>query len=318
MQSALRICLFGSLNIHRGEIREQVKLTRNTQELLAYLLVFRRRMHPREVLANVFWKDIPQERARNCLNTAVWRLRRVLEGGGVTPGTYVMSNPSGELGFNLDSDVWLDVDVFEREIHKILARPPEKADQAEIVLLEGAVKLYAGDLLEGHYCEWALRERERLRCCYLDCLYYLMRCYSSSADIVRALAYGQEILRADPLREDVHRQMMRLFDAGGQRSGAVRQFHLCREILRAELGIPPMPETLALFREMTGSESAPDGDPPPAWNIRCAMEKITLAMKDVGCAQENLKQALEQFQRSADPAGAGEKRFRDGTRSAVD
>jgi DNA-binding SARP family transcriptional activator len=299
MQSALRICLFGSLNIRRGGVQEQVKLTRNTQELLAYLLLFRRRMHPREVLANVFWKDVPQDRARNCLNTAVWRLRRVLESDGVTPGTYVVSSPSGELGFNFDSGVWLDVDVFEREIGKILIRGPETADRGEIVLLENAVKLYEGDLLEGHYCDWALRERERLRCCYLDCLYYLMRYFSSSANIPQALLYGQEILRADPLREDVHRQMMRLFDADGQRSCAVRQFHLCREVLRTELGIPPMPETELLYRELIGSEGEPESEPPQGRNVRRAVDKITLAMKDVRCAEENLRQALDQFQHPA-------------------
>jgi two-component SAPR family response regulator len=210
-----------------------------------------------------------------------------------------VSSPSGELGFNFDSGVWLDVDVFEREIGKILIRGPETADRGEIVLLENAVKLYEGDLLEGHYCDWALRERERLRCCYLDCLYYLMRYFSSSANIPQALLYGQEILRADPLREDVHRQMMRLFDADGQRSCAVRQFHLCREVLRTELGIPPMPETELLYRELIGSEGEPESEPPQGRNVRRAVDKITLAMKDVRCAEENLRQALDQFQHPA-------------------
>jgi DNA-binding SARP family transcriptional activator len=293
---SLRICLFGSLNIYREGITEQVKLAHSAQSLLAYLLLFRQRTHPREVLARLFWKEYPQQRARNGLNTTVWRLRQVLEPEDVSPGTYLISTSMGELGFNIKSDVWLDVEVFETQISKILALPPEKAGAEDILLLENAVKLYMGDLLEDHFSDWALRERERLRCCYLDCLYYLMNFFAVTKDLPKALFYGQEILRADPLREDVHRQIMRLHIINGRRSLAVRQYNLCRKILQDELGIPPMPETQMLHTQILGpDDNAQDDQGLSAPDTRQVLEKMNRAMNNVRRAEQNLQQAMDHF-----------------------
>jgi DNA-binding SARP family transcriptional activator len=206
----------------------------------------------------------------------------------------------GDLGFNIQSNYWLDVDIFEQQIAKLLSISPEQAGKEDVSLLEQAIQLYNGDLLEGYYCDWALRERERLRCCYLDSLYYLMRYYSRSDGVSKALAYGQEILRADPIREDVHRQMMGLYMQSGQRSLAVRQYNACAESLRVELGISPMPETQALLAHITdsgiGKYSA--GDTPPPGEINKAIEELHIAIENMNLAQQKLKHVISKFHNS--------------------
>src|SRR5262245_26886374 len=110
--SMLRINLFGSVRIHHTGQTRDAAAPRMVKALLAYLLL-NRASRPREVLAEVFWGDQSPEHARSCLNTALWRLRRVLEPSGIPRGAYLITTPSSDVSFNRDSPHWLDVAVFE-------------------------------------------------------------------------------------------------------------------------------------------------------------------------------------------------------------
>ena len=115
--SILTVSLFGSMQVSSDRGSVEIKLTRTISTLLAYLLLERHRMHPREILAELFWGDHNQENARNCLNTAVWRLRRSLESRQFSYTQYILTS-DGEIGFNRDSDYWLDVAVFEDQVNR--------------------------------------------------------------------------------------------------------------------------------------------------------------------------------------------------------
>jgi len=291
----LRVSLFGGVHIELDEASEQVKLTYTVQALFAYLLLNRQKTHPRDILAGLFWGECSTDRAHNCLNTAVWRLRRVLEHGNILAGKYLISTSREELGFNTQSDYWLDVDRFENQVERSLTIPIEIATEKDIFLLEQTAKLYTGDLLEGYYFDWALQERERLRCIYLNCLYYLMR-FFSTRDPLKALAYGQEILNIDPLREDVHRQMMLMYLNNGQRARAVKQYNICQETLKHELGILPMIETRLLYGQIMEMDNSSVADlNPPHLEVHQAIERLASAMGQMSEARENLRRALVQL-----------------------
>lgn len=290
----LSVCLLGSLRIEFHGVATDCKLTPAVQSLLAYLMLHRHRTHPRDVLANLFWGDYPQGRARNCLNTAIWRLRRVLEPDKNQAGAYLISTPTGELGFNAKSDFWLDVAVFEDAIDRSLSCPVGQATADWIQSLTRTMKLYTGDLLEGHYSDWVLYERERLRSSFLDGLYYLMNYFYSSSNFTKTIFYGRQILNCDPLREDVHRQIMRAYLKNGQRSLAVKQYNHCCEMLTAELGITPMVETQQLFRCVLESESIGVDSVLQAAKLE-PLAQLHLAMESVERARQNLQQAIERI-----------------------
>lgn len=248
--TSLKIFLFGSFHLGQEGQPPSTKLTHGVQALFAYLLLQRNRCHPREALAGLFWGNQAEEKARKCLNTALWRLRSALEPEDVAPGTYLTTTASGEIGFNRESRYWLDVAAFETQASHALARPATELEAAGIQELEQAVQLYTGDLLEGFYDDWALRERERLRHLYLSSLTCLMRYYRHHHLYESSLAYGRQVLQHDPLREEIHREMMRLYLESGQRSLAIQQYETCCEVLAQELGIPPMEETQALYHQI--------------------------------------------------------------------
>ena len=289
--ASLQISLFGSFQIRWDGNADTPTLSPIVQALFSYLLINRHRTHPREVLANLLWGDYSHQQAHNCLNTAVWRLRHVLEPQGIPAGTYLLSTPLGELGFNAASDYWLDVDVFEEQARRTLACPLDQVKAEEVQALRKAMQLYIGELLEGHYDDWALRERERLRCYYLNCLNYMMNYCANHSLYETSLEYGRQLLCLDALHEDVHRQMMRLYLKTGQRALAVRQYEQCRQVLCSELGIPPMAETQELYQSIL--QDSPQTPKTPVLNPSnqpVSLGELQSALNHLDRAQHELQQ----------------------------
>jgi DNA-binding SARP family transcriptional activator len=298
--SVLQIWLFGNVQLTHEAWSAEVKVTHTVQGLLAYLLLQRHRCHPREILTNLFWGDYTEERARSCLSTTLWRLRRVLEPDGTPQGTYLVTTSTGEIGFNAESDYWLDVAVFEEQASRVLGKAFPAIETSEVQALAHTLQLYRGELLEGFYDDWTLRERERLRLLYLNSLAYLMRYYRHYQAYEEGLICGQQILNHDPLREEIHRDMMRLYLESGQRTLAVRQYETCREVLAAELGIPPMEETQALYAQIVPAASpdpVPSNFPREPANLKQALRQLRLSMQGFDEARERLQRAIQLVER---------------------
>ena len=292
----LQVSLLGSVRVTHNNRLTEVKLTREIQALLAYLLLQRHRAHSREVLAGLFWSDHNQEKARRALNTALWRLKKALEPEGIPPGTY-LSTHSDEVGFNRQSQYWLDVEVFERETNHLIAFPKEKVNEPQVQDLEKTLELYGGELLDMLDDEWALQERERLGAIYLKGLIYLMQYYKFQKLYEKATSYGQQILRLDPLREDIHCEMMRLYVESGQRALAARQYITCQLSLAKELGISPMEETQTLYAQIF--PEAYKSHLPLAFqesrNFEKALGQLIQISQTIDLAREQAQQALQFF-----------------------
>jgi len=304
----LQIHLFGRVRVVYDDGAE-VKMTPTTQTLLAYLLV-QRTFCPRDVLACLCWGDQPDDQARSCLSTALWRLRRSLETDEVAHGTYLLTSTTGEVGFNWESRHWLDLSTFEHEVKHVLALPPESLGPSHASSLQNALGLYTGDLLEGFYDDWALRQRERVRTIYLDSLSRLMCYHQGRGAYEESVAAAQKILACDPLREEIHRELMRLYLKTGQRALAVRQFKICRDVLADELGIPPMEETQALYHQIIQDADEPhgglDGAPVPA-PLPQALTTLRQAMQEFDLARSQLQRAIHLVERLTESSPAGPK-----------
>lgn len=301
----LRISLFGSVRVAYGNCREIIKLTRSSQLLLAYLVLQRNRLHPRDALLDLFWSDYGPDRARNCLNTALWRLRRALEPLGKDQSTYLITSHTGDIGFNPEANCWLDVAVFENLADRVLKEPIESVTAGQVQELEKVLTLYTGDLLEGVYEDWALIAREYQRLLYIRSLDYLMRYFHCKAAYHKGIEYGKAILILDPLREDVHRSLVQLYMESGQRSLAVRQYETCRKQLLDELGIQPMEETRALYSRLTGPHSPSQASRPddpslfvfPNGELKQILRELHQTGKSLEMANQQFGQILQQLEK---------------------
>ncbi|HLL47913.1 MAG TPA: AAA family ATPase, partial [Longimicrobiaceae bacterium] len=82
-------------------------------------------------------------------------------------------------------------------------------------------------------------------------------------DTAGALALAERLLAMDPYSEEAWRRLMRLHYVAGDRMAALSAFERCRRLLREALDTPPLPETLALAREIErGPAAAPPSSAP--------------------------------------------------------
>lgn len=292
----LHVRLFGGMHLWWERSEEPIIIPPSAQSLLAYLLLHRSRCHTRDALVDLFWTEAEPEQARRCLSTALWRLRSHLEPDGIERGAYLVTTDGGEIGFNQASNYWLDAACFEAALTEVLTRP-EAAVADQVEQLETALSLYVGDLLEGWYMDWAILERERFRLMYLKGLRRLMRCHKQLGNYEAGIACAQAILQQDPLREEIHRDLMRLYVANGQRALAVRQYHACQEVLAQELDIPPMVETQMLYAQIRTADAdqpaAPNKPSGSAWEE--ALHNLEVAQRQFAEASQRLEQALDLF-----------------------
>ena len=292
----LSISLFGEVRIAYDGVRVTTNVTRTTQALLAYLLLLPHRPQPRDVLTNVFWGDRTEERARSCLKTALWRLRSVLEPEGIPPGTYLLATSNGDIGFNWQSDHWLDVAALEQAAQRTLTHPIESMQSEDALHLETAMSVYTGELLEGIYDDWALRERERLRQVYLNCLAHLMRFYRRQRVYEKGLEAGRRILDLDPLREEIHREMMQLYVESGQRALAIQQYVTCHDLLNRELGILPSEETQALCAQVASTSDQfhkVSVDALTSPYVQRLLQQLRSTLRDLDRAHDQLQQTIQ-------------------------
>ncbi|HLE99851.1 MAG TPA: AAA family ATPase [Gaiellaceae bacterium] len=240
---SLRIRLFGELDLRLGESPLPTLGSARAESLLAYLLLHRDAPQPRARIAFLLWPDSTESQARTNLRHVLHTLRRALP-----DADRFLDVRQRTLQWRPGVPMWLDVDVFEQAV----------ADRR----LEDALAVYAGDPLESSYDDWLLEERERLRQQYVDALESVVRELEGERRWADAIRYAERLLRADSLREESYRLLMRLCDASGDRARALRVYHECEATLRRELGIGPADVTREVYEALmpAASELQPEED----------------------------------------------------------
>jgi predicted ATPase len=235
----LEVALFGHVRLAFDGTSLDFAAPRKTLPLLGYLLVHRGAAISREFLAFLIWPDVDEEVARNNLRRNLTLFKQILPSPAPAETWILASNEL--VRWNPEALCTLDIAEFDR-----LCGDPAS--------LARAVELYAGDLLEDLYDDWVFPERERLRAAYLGALKGLIRRHRSERDFARAIGYGQRLLAADPLREDVAREIAATRYEAGDRAGALGGLDAFVRRLHADLGIGAMPETQALRESILRDE----------------------------------------------------------------
>src|SRR6185369_15854321 len=103
-----------------------------------------------------------------------------------------------------------------------------------------------GELLPGYYAEWIFPEQQRLDELYFQALRQLVAHLERGGEIDQALEYALRAAGANRLREEAHREVMRLYAAAGQPDAALRQYRDLERLLKQELDTAPGAESRAL------------------------------------------------------------------------
>jgi len=228
----LHLALFGTLRLALDRTPIELTTPPKTLHLLAYLLLHRHEALTRDQLAFTFWPDRSEAEARGQLRRYLYRLRQLLP-----PGDWLITRGES-VQWNLAADYVLDVQEFE----SAAGSPPDE--------LAAAQQLYVDDLLPDLYDDWLMLDRERLRELYLANWQTLLAVYRDRREYARAIDCAQQILKREPLRETIVRELMRLRAASGERARALADYRQFQARVQEELGVPPLPETIALYDEL--------------------------------------------------------------------
>lgn len=213
---------------------ETVGLPLSAQRLLAFVALHE---HPllRVYVAGTLWTDASDERAAASLRSSLWRLHR--------PGFRLVESTSTHL--RLAPDVDVDLRSAFRLAHRLLAGSARGED------LSGPDPVLRGELLPDWYDDWVLFERERFRQVSLHALEGLADRLIAAGRLGPALEAALAAVSGEPLRESAHRVLIRVHLAEGNACEALRQYELCRRLLRDRLGLEPTPQLEELVRPLT-------------------------------------------------------------------
>lgn len=237
------INLLGGLTVTQARQPIPKLISRKADVLLAYVAQ-EQRPHNREVLATLLWDDRTQKQALANLRTLISSLRKHAD-------DFVDISWQAVA---LKADVWVDTAVFCQQLAEAQEKMPSAA---AITKMETALELYVGDFLKGVLVRgsvalenWIQFTRESLRQQALDARQQLLTYYLQQGCYNDGIRHAAVLLEMDPLLEETHRQMMRLLAYSGQRQAALAQYETCVQLLDSEMGIPPEPETTALYERL--------------------------------------------------------------------
>lgn len=282
----LHIQMFGSLTISCLGKSVSTFPTRYVSELLSYLLLYPQKQHAREKLIAYLWPECDTRKGRARFSTTLWRLRCVFKDLHVAPGDF-LSTSRDWISWRPTRPYTSDLSDFLDQISLAHAAQTNPAREAA---LQKAIFVYTGDLCTGLYADWCLIERERLARTYLAALGELMEAALDRQAYQQAIELGQTILQEDPLREEIHRALIHCYGRSGQLTNAIRQFQLCTNLLQNELGILPMPDTIAAYQQVLAESAVRNLNDPLA--TRHHRDDIQAAFADFLRAGQQLQQKI--------------------------
>ncbi len=257
--------------------------SRKSWAVLAYLILSERPPTRSRLASSLFGEADDPGRA---LRWSLSEIRRGLGDDGSIDGEPVV--------LSLADDVTVDVDVLQR------------GSWQRAIDLAGL----GADLLEGMtfqatpaFDTWLLSEQRRMAAAAESMLHEGALGSMSRGDIDRAIQLAVRVTEMNPLDENHHALLIRLYRLAGDDQRAAFQFAACTEILHRELGVGPGPAVAAALRQVLperGDVIADDA------TIEALIESGAAAVA-AGAVQPGV-QSLRTATRMADAAGTARLR----------
>src|SRR5215469_11961332 len=230
--------------------KQFIKIPRRRSRALLYYMVSTHTPQPRERLLALLCGEMDEESARHAFKTILAEVRAQLRSFDSTIDWIV--GDGNQLTCNPLAPIWLDTEIFEKDT------------AATSRNLNQAIKLYRGAFLDGFFLKdspgfdsWVRNTRYQFHHLYLSALRRLGEMYESDHQLEQAITCLHMLLTADPLSEEAHARLMRLYWVAGDRTEALRQYERLRILLAKELSVKPSASTQALYEQIAHSSKWP-------------------------------------------------------------
>lgn len=142
---------------------------------------------------------------------------------------------------------------------------------------------------EDRYEEWAIARSEELESEFVAALEELAGLLEARGDLEGAAGAIRRVIEAEPLREDGHVWLMRLYALGGRRGEALRVYERLRERLALQVGCEPAGETQRLYEELRARK---DTTPELSVELWEQVGELRLVAGDIAGATEAFRRAV--------------------------
>jgi DNA-binding SARP family transcriptional activator len=254
----LSVSLLGTSRVTSDKEQIWSELGSAGRRLASFLFTFPDRPHRRERLIDLFWPELDAERGRRAMNSAVWRLRKLL----ASSPEYVERHSLRTMGPEtiLERMEWLDVDTWAllKTAQTTLNGPEANLVPSKIKEVLAVLYRYEGPFLDGEEADWILEERERLHSIFIQTAMIIVRHLGLRSYYHEAIHLARHALRFDPYREELVRHHLTLLALDERRIDAIRYYDHWISLIRKELSISPLPATRAIIEEIKNLHSVDD------------------------------------------------------------
>jgi two-component SAPR family response regulator len=237
-------CL-GQLKVLRNgqEITKEQWVSSKARDLLAYFVTFRGERISIDRVFDEVWADTDAQ-SKTAFHTALSRLRGALRS----------NNKSTKFILVESGQYWLDVPRFKVDVDEFdnLIKKGQAATSEEISMrwYQQAIEIYQGEYLQNFYFDWVFPERRRLSKCFIETLNALAEQCFTRSEYEKAITFWEKAIWEDPVREDIHCQLMVTKAEMGDRSGVIRQYKQLEEMLQEQLEVVPSQTSIDLYKSL--------------------------------------------------------------------
>ncbi len=202
---------------------------------LLFFFALDRPVITRSEICQAFWPELEIDQAVNVFHVTKRRLHKALD-------MDVLVHMDGYYRINPDLDI--DYDVMHYATRLLEGR--DKTNPNRIAAWQKAIDLYRGPFLQGHSDGWILDRRIDFQSGYLEALTEMAQVRLNEGRPEYALGLFQKAVGENARREDIHREIMRLFTSLGRRSEAAAHYQKMLQELSGKIA----PETKAVYDEI--------------------------------------------------------------------
>lgn len=247
-----------AVQISQGDRWTEVQIPlRRARTLLAFLLATPRRQSTRERVFEALWVERGDDRPEANFHPTLSALRRALAAASCGVEARFLSS-RGDL-LRLDSEVDWRTDLTSVELAMALGRGRLGAGDrvGAVEAWEGCWRRFGGDYLAGWSDPWIEEPRSTWRRKRHQLLRDLAGLYFEAGRFQDAADARRSILTEEPLSEPDHAGLLTALAAMGRRDLVRAQYERLAWLLLEELGIEPLPETTAAYRQLMNLRPGP-------------------------------------------------------------
>jgi DNA-binding SARP family transcriptional activator len=254
---SLHIQTLGQARAWRGGTEIASWGRKSALALLSILITWRDQWLQREQISELLWPEADPATAETQFKVALNALTSSLEPTRMPrAGSRYIERRGTAYRLNTGAPgVQLDVVRFAG----LLGRAEGASDPAAAAdLYRRALALYQGDYLaDCLYSDWASAERERLLNQYLNAACRLAELALQAGDLAEARRWAEAVLDREACWEQAYQILLRAFALQQNRALICRTFERCTTALHSELGLAPLPETIAAYQSALRACAAP-------------------------------------------------------------